>query len=35
MFQTNAVDKIKTQVLSLINVSSNRVVYEKMWKNMV
>jgi hypothetical protein len=33
MFQTKAVEKIKTQILHSITFSENRVVYEIMWKN--
>jgi len=33
MFQAKAVEKIKTHVLCLLNVSENSVLYEIMWKN--
>jgi hypothetical protein len=35
MFQTKAVEKIKTQKLRSLTFSENRVVYEIIWKNIV
>jgi len=35
MFQTKAVEKIKTHVLFSVNVVENRAVYEIMWRNIV
>jgi hypothetical protein len=35
MFQIKVVDKTKTQILFSITSSTNRAVYEIMWKNMV
>jgi len=36
MFRTEVVEKIKTLILFSINFfSENRVVYEKMWENIV
>jgi len=37
MFQTKAVEKIRTRILFSITFSSseNRTVYERMWKNII
>jgi hypothetical protein len=35
MFQTEAVEKIKTHILCSVPVLENRAVYEIMWKNIV
>jgi hypothetical protein len=35
MFQTKAVEKIKTRILYSVKFFENRVVYEIMWKNIV
>jgi len=35
MFQTKAVEKIKTHILCSVTSPENRAVYETMWKNTV